>query len=136
MRRSEYQQRRQAHIFNEWRKTTAKQVDPWVNWDMALYNSQVRIMLLVKRHREISGLTEQDFARFTVAQAEEVVHRAHEVRLEVLIAYRQINRLYDELIKSKLAINQVLPQFMIGHAYREFTESRADKLYQIMAFCN
>ena len=67
---------------------------------MALYNSQVRIMQLVKKHREIAGLTMQDFLRFTVAQAEEAVFRAQKVRLEVLIVYRQMNRLYDELVKS------------------------------------
>jgi hypothetical protein len=88
MRRTDHQQRRQAHIFDEWRNLTARQGDPWVNWDMALYNSQVQIMQLVKKHREIAGLTMQDFLKFTVAQAEETVFRAQQVRLEFLIVYR------------------------------------------------
>jgi hypothetical protein len=93
-------------------------------------------MQLVKKHREIAGLTMQDFLRFTVAQAEEAVFRAQKVRLEVLIVYRQMNRLYDELVKSQLTSNQVLPQFMIKHVYHELTESRADKLFQLQTFCN
>jgi hypothetical protein len=90
MRRSVHQQRRQNHIFSEWRKATDRQVDPWVNWDMALYNSQVRIMCLARKHKVLARVTTQEFLKLTVAQAEELVHRAHEVRLEVLIVYRQM----------------------------------------------
>ena len=71
-----------------------------------------------------------------MAQAEELVHRAHEVRLEVLIAYRQMNELYDQLVKAKLSPNQVLPHTVIMHTYREFTDSRAEKLFQLQTFCN
>jgi hypothetical protein len=71
-----------------------------------------------------------------VAQAEELVHLAHEVRLEVLITYRQMNELFDQLVKAKLSPNQVLPHTVIKHVYREFTDSRADKLFQLQTFCN
>jgi hypothetical protein len=47
-----------------------------------------------------------------------------------------MNRLYDELVKSTLLSNQVLPQFMIKHVYHELTECRADKLFQLQSFCN
>ena len=71
-----------------------------------------------------------------MAQAEELVHLAHEVRLEVLITYRQMNELFDQLVKEKLAPNQVLPHTVIKHVYRELTDSRADKLFQLQTFCN
>ena len=71
-----------------------------------------------------------------MAQAEELVHLAHEVRLEVLITYRQMNELFDQLVKEKLAPNQVLPHTVIKHVYRELTDSRADKLFQLQIFCN
>jgi len=62
---------------------------------MALYNAQVRIMCLAKKHKVLASVTTQEFLKLTVAQAEELVHWAHEVRLEVLIAYRQMNELFD-----------------------------------------
>ena len=55
---------------------------------MALYNAQVRIMCLAKKRKVLASVATQDFLKLTVAQAEELVHRAHEVRLEVLIAFR------------------------------------------------
>jgi hypothetical protein len=96
---------------------------------MALYNSQVRIMCLAKKHKVLASITTQDFLKLTVAQAEEIVHRAHEVRLEVLIVYRQMNELFDELVKAKMSPSQVLPHTMIMHTYREFTDRRAEKLF-------
>jgi hypothetical protein len=69
---------------------------------MALYNAQLRIMFLAKKHKVLARVTAQEFMKLTVAQAEELVHRAHEVRLEVLIVYRQMKELYDQLVKSKL----------------------------------
>lgn len=96
---------------------------------MALYNTQVRIMCLAKKHKVLARVTTQEFLKLTVFQAEELVHRAYEVRLEVLIAYRQMNELYDQLVKVKLFPNQVLPHTVIMHTYREFTDSRAEKLF-------
>jgi hypothetical protein len=103
---------------------------------MALYNAQFRIMCLAKKHKILARVSTQDFMKLTVPQAEELVHRAHEVRLEVLILYRQMNELFDELVKTKLSPNQVFPHITIKHVYREFTESRADKLFQLQTFCN
>jgi hypothetical protein len=61
---------------------------------------------------------------------------AHEVRLEVLITFRQMNELFDKLVKEKQAPNQVLPLTAIKHWYRELTDSRGDKLFQLQTFCN
>ena len=53
-----------------------------------------------------------------------------------MIAYRQINELFDELVKAKLSPNQVFPHTTIKHVYREFTDGRAEKLFQLQTFCN
>lgn len=103
---------------------------------MALYNTQVRIMCLAKKHKVLASVTTHDFLKLTVRQAEELVHRAQQVRLEVLIAYRQMNELFDQLVKSKLFPHQVMPHTVIMHTYQEFTDSWAEKLFQLQDFCN
>jgi len=86
-------------------------------------------MCLAKKHKVLARVTTQLFLKLTVAQAEEIVHRSHEVRLEVLIAYRQMNELYDQLVKANLYPNQVIPLSVIMHKYRKFTDSRSEKLF-------
>ena len=98
MQSTKQHEEQKSHIYEEWRKTNEPlpEYPDEALWDHALYLAKDTAMKLSFKVRRLKR--DVNFALLTDEESQQLIHEAHELRLEVFIAVKDLMEQIQKLV--------------------------------------